>query len=96
MTRDEALKLLKLDACAANLTEAIITRAWRGALIANHPDTAAAGVPVDYLTTAKKMLLADVSERNITCTLCAGRGKVRHGMGTRACVACKGTGDRRP
>lgn len=109
MRRKEALLLLGLDKAVVTLTPEIINEAFRAAARANHPDGASKPgldpaidlrdspqADMAALTSAKKTLLGDVVQRDFTCTLCGGGGKVRHGMGWRACVACKGTGERRP
>lgn len=104
MNRAKALELLGLDKAACDLTPDIITKAFRRAVVASHPDTAPAeasqgdSVPtrpdMDQLKIARKMLQGDTEGANNACIQCRGRGSVRHKLGVRPCGACKGTGDK--
>lgn len=95
MTRDEALKLLKLDMAACTLTEAIITTAYRRAILDNHPDTAKGQPTVGMaeLQQARQTVTRELEGRNNPCRQCSGKGRVPFKMGTRVCSACKGSGD---
>ena len=99
MNRSAALKLLGLEATACDLTPEIITRAFRQAVVASHPDTASQGdsnvshADMDLLTIAKETLLGDMKHENNACPQCRGRGTVRLRMGVTPCGACKGTGE---
>lgn len=103
MTPVEARKLLGLENAAPDLTEAIITRAYRAALVKHHPDTcavvpykdAAAPMPAQ-LQQAREVLRQVATGANNACAQCRGRGKVPHRMGTATCGACQGTGDKAP
>lgn len=102
MNRNEALKLLGLDNAATALTPEIVQTAFRCAMVAHHPDTRADQIDlnehrvldVTVYQEARKVLLDNLSSADLCCKLCGGLGKVPSKMGYRACVACKGTGDR--
>lgn len=97
MKRDEAMAVLGLDKAACALTPEIVTRAFRIAVVACHPDTAEAGKACHDMTkllAAKKALLNDSEQQNNACAQCRGVGTVRYKLGVRPCGACKGTGDK--
>lgn len=99
MTPVEARKLLGLENAAPDLTEAIITRAYRTALVKSHPDTAqpdkAAPLPAK-LQEAREVLRQVATWEESACAQCKGRGKVPSRVGAVTCGACKGTGDVKP
>lgn len=102
MTRDEALKLLRLDKAACAITEHVITTAYRRELLEVHPDTAApVGLTGDARTVDQIKMARDVLRQAATgqenpCGQCKGRGTVRVRYGVAPCGACKGTGDKAP
>lgn len=93
MTRDEALTLLKLDTAACDLTADIVTKAYRRAILANHPDTGTVQATMVELQQARQTVTQHLEGRNNPCRQCNGRGRVPFKMGTRVCSACKGTGE---
>lgn len=99
MTKEEALKLLGLDTAKCDLTVEIVTRMYRRALVAHHPDTRAAldGAPVvrpGDLQEARAVMRRVVAGQEFPCGQCKGVGTVPAKLGRRTCSACKGTGDR--
>jgi hypothetical protein len=72
-----------------------IAASYRARLRETHPDTGDGTVLPAQLQQAAKTLRQVVTVANNRCKTCAGRGVVRAKMGTTACVACKGTGDKR-
>jgi DnaJ-class molecular chaperone len=98
MTPVEARTILGLDKAACDLTEAIITRAYRRALVTHHPDTRIAleDAPVilpRQIKEAREVLRQAATGENNACAQCRGRGKVPSRVGAVTCGACKGTGD---
>lgn len=76
--------------------EACLRFCYGRAMRAEHPDHGGAGARIELIREARDVLLQrGKREPDIArCVLCAGRGNVRSRFGVRACVACKGTGDR--
>lgn len=97
MTRDEAAKLLRLEAPPAPLSipPGVVRAAWADQVRACHADTSDAGTSdaamIAKLTEARDLLLQTGPE---PCTSCKGVGKVRRRFGSVGCGACKGTGDK--
>lgn len=98
MTRDEAAKLLRLEATGGvpEITRlGAIRQRWAMAVRACHADTSDAGTSdaamIAKLTEARDLLLQTGPE---PCTSCKGVGKVRRRFGSVDCGACKGTGDK--
>lgn len=105
MKPGEAMEILGLVGTSLEeLRPEDVVRAFRRAALANHPDTATAGVSqgeskmsrfdMDLLTKAKKTLLSDTKQANYACAQCRGVGTIRYKFGVRPCGACKGKGER--
>lgn len=75
-----------------------VQTAYRAAVKANHPDTAAAvtGQLIAVLQEARDVLLEALKSPGGTppCAQCAGVGKIRGRFGLQTCEGCSGTGDR--
>lgn len=104
LTKGQAMELLGLVGTALDeLRPDDVTRAFRRAAMATHPDTTKPGMSqvesnvtrpdMDLLRIARKTLLGDTKEANNACAQCRGRGTVRFRMGVMPCGACKGTGE---
>lgn len=99
MTPVEARKLLGLENAVPDLTERMITIAYRTALVKYHPDTAEGLGPQPLpavLQQAREVLRQVATVADNTCAQCRGRGKVPSRIGAVTCGACKGTGDKAP
>jgi len=101
MTKTEAFALLDITDQALfigiergeSLYETV-SRHFKRAARASHPDTGGTQGDMDLLLQAKKIALCEDETRNSACVLCLGAGSVRLKLGTVPCVACKGTGDK--
>lgn len=98
MKLGDAMELLGLNMSAlTELTPADAYRAFRAAVVRDHPDTGGeaegAGQRIRDLQEARRVVTEHLEGRNNACGTCKGRGTVRAKFGATKCSSCNGTGE---